>query len=136
MTLDTLISRLETVEEGSRELDAEIWRATCDLPAGYSWRVLNGEWCQVGPAGVSDVEICDLAYSTSLDAAMSLRPKGWTIANLGEGDSGTWWAELREGYCTSYGRVAMSPIKTPTAALALCIASLRARSSIEGGEHG
>ncbi len=68
-------------------------------------------------------------YTTSLDDAMSLRPKGWTIANLGEGDDGTWWCEMREGYLTSYGAVAISHLKCATPVLALTAAALRARAA-------
>ena len=58
---------------------------------------------------------------------MTLVPEGWILANIGQNDDKSWYAELREGYRTSYNRVAVSDLKTPTAALALCIAALKAK---------
>ena len=72
-----------------------------------------------------------LAYSKSLDAAMTLVPEGWMVANISQTDAGTWWAELRKGYITSYSAVAMSGhYKVATPALALTAAALRARNSL------
>lgn len=49
--------------------------------------------------------------SRSVDHALALVERvlpGWTVAHLTQGDDKTWFCELREGYLTSYNRVAMS----------------------------
>lgn len=60
-----------------------------------------------------------------LDAALMLVPEGWTVATISQNDDKSWFAELREGFLTSYNRVALSPVKSSTPAL--CIAALRAQ---------
>lgn len=71
-------------------------------------------------------------FTASVDAALTLVPEGWIVANLCQGDSGKWWAELRHGYLTSYDKVALGKQLDPaTPALAICAAALRARAPIE-----
>lgn len=65
-------------------------------------------------------------YTKSIDDAMTLVPEGWN-RRLSETDAGKWWSELREGYETSYNRVALAS-NAPSPAIALCIAALRALS--------
>lgn len=68
------------------------------------------------------------AYTASIDAALVLLERvlpGWTVANVGQDDTKRWWAELREGFQTSYSRVATSgPLASP--ALALVLSTLKA----------
>jgi hypothetical protein len=125
MTLDTLISRLETVEEGSRELDAEIYTALGATPPETEGRY----W--TGPCGTTrHYGSLIPAYTTSLDSAMSLVPEGaHTEFAYEDRHRRSWkWSLRRNGYSFE--------ARGNTAALALCIASLRARSSIEGGDRG
>jgi hypothetical protein len=72
-------------------------------------------------------------YTASADAALGLVERmlpGWTVATIGQQDDKTWFCELREGYRTSYTRVAMSDRRTkpPTAPLAILDALLSALS--------
>ena len=121
-----LIARLESAAEGSRELDAEIWACLqgCTSPLEYE-QVDHG-----GPA--REAVICgSLAawldeiphYTTSLDAALTLVPEGkaWDCGYY-PGYDNTGHAEVFLG---SGDPAFRAPAKTP--ALALCIASLRAR---------
>jgi hypothetical protein len=78
-----------------------------------------------------NIEDCP-AFTDDLNAALTLRPQGWTVANLGEGDDGSWWCVMREGYLTSYGAVVLSHLKCATPALALTAACLRALASQAG----
>lgn len=104
--LQSLISQLESAQEGSRELDRLIGEAL-DAPMGCS-----GDLAGLGYA----------RFTTSLDAAISLVPEGygWTICGpinaRYEAFIGGWHPDA----------VSMAP----TAALALCIASLRSLSHI------
>lgn len=66
-------------------------------------------------------------YTASIDAALTLVPEGWTVATICQNDDKSWFAELREGFLTSYNRVALSPVKSSTPALALAAAALKAR---------
>ena len=68
-------------------------------------------------------------YTASLDAAVGLVPEGWSL-HMNQHDGGEWSAELREGYATSYGHVALA-FKHPTLPLALCIAALKARKAAQ-----
>lgn len=136
--LAQLIAKLEAASEGSRELDAAMFRAIgAPLPDKFANLNLELTWGPDGsaymPVGEMQVRYEPPAYTTSLDAIVALIERklpGWTLARLGQNDDKTWYAELREGYLTSYDRVASSsyrPGSRPaTPALALCIAFLRA----------
>jgi hypothetical protein len=68
-------------------------------------------------------------YTASLDAALTLVPEGWTFANLSQSDRKGWWCELRQGYLTSYDKVAFgSQLENASPALAVAAAALRARA--------
>lgn len=126
-----LIARLESATEGSRGIDTEIhcfihgWRLIeVDARSGaFAWEHKAQEFVS-GPLGAP-------YYTTSVDAALTLVPKGWTTARICENDDKSWAVELREGYLTSYTRVVFGGKNhhDRTPALALCIASLRARAS-------
>jgi hypothetical protein len=122
-----LIARLEAATEGSRELDEAIaltfgW--TLDgqptTAAPYRWIAPKGGWHLTPPL-----------FTESVDAAMSLVPKRgaggllWRIIlerkPLHSGPA--WIAEVREHAKNGGGAIAH------TAALALCVAALKARSA-------
>jgi hypothetical protein len=74
-------------------------------------------------------------YSASIDASLALVERllpGWTIASMSQQDDKTWFCELREGFLTSYNRVAMSetgydkgrPTTLPLAILQALLAAL------------
>ena len=106
----TLIERLEAAENGSRELDQLIAR---NIGAGAALYSDN--------SGIDRA----LDYTTSLDAALTLVPKGMTFGMGWDTEIAGPYAftgktgEERKGY---YAR---------TPALALCIAALKARQTQE-----
>jgi hypothetical protein len=59
----------------------------------------------------------------SVDDALALVPEGWSI-HINQQDDRRFYAELREGYCTSYNRVAIG--SSPILCEALTIAILEA----------
>lgn len=114
-----LIARLEAAEGGSRELDEAVLKAV-------GWYDEDAPQ-QFGPRAI------DSHVTTSIDCALALvgrKLPGWTVAHISQQDDKRWWAELRQGYLTSYSRVAMSE-RHPTPALALLIALLRATDTAE-----
>lgn len=116
--LSALLAKLEAATGPSRELDEAITRAIGFKLAGYSanvpiWWNPDDKYVGVAPH-----------YTSSLDAAMTLVPEGsW------------WWLHHQVAYPTDDGYQAeVWPLippylksRAPTAALALCIASVRAR---------
>lgn len=127
MELRELIERVEVATEGSRELDALVvcaargWTFIRKESFGYVYQRSSG-----GPVRSSGSD--EAHVTASVDAALSLLElvlPGWTVANIGQDDGKLWWAELREGFQTSYSRVAISG-KRPTPALAVLSATLRA----------
>lgn len=126
---DDIIARLERATEGSRELDALIaiaigarpdWLALDTTPLVH---VGNG-YVRAGKYGPGfNVQL----YSTSLDAAFTLVPEGWLIQAIGQyPSSGLWYVILEEDELPS-----TSAEDKDDAALALCIAALRARQISE-----
>ena len=135
-----LIEMLEKAPKGSRMLDWAIAEKLGEVPPhsvrtigwDYDWYRLPGEWSlskALDSEGRNMTSWMPCPRTTSIDAALEFKPKGWTLANLCENDDKTWHCELREGYLSSYKRVVFGHdhYKAATAALALCIASLRAR---------
>lgn len=129
-TLEEVIARLERAAGPDRELDADIIRAL--YPA-----------CHIGPYVVGDDEPVVFhaeplvqnkhevpRYTSSLDAALTLVPEGWFVANFAQWRSGaptrTWAATLKlDPDCDEERHTS----NRPSAALALCLAALRARLS-------
>lgn len=73
----------------------------------------------------------DRAFRGSLDAAKALHEAllpGWKVAGIHQEDSGLWWAELREGFITSYSQTVIAPhsFDALTPARAWLIAILKA----------
>lgn len=123
--LQALLRRVEEASGPDRELDAEL-----------AFRFKSGF-----VRGRSDDAAYAPPYTASLDAALALTERvlpGWTIAHLSQQDDKSWFAELREGYLTSYNRVAMSEarIRPPTSPLALLAATLRALIATNEGSGG
>lgn len=135
--MEDLIAELESVKEGTMELDCRIHSELLGLDfCSVLGSVREGEteYFARRPAKEGDVmecqdQYCARSYSNSLDAALDLVPTGWTVARIGQNDDKTWTAELREGLYFSYSRVVFGPSdhKAPTPALALAIAALKAR---------
>jgi hypothetical protein len=160
--LDDLIAKLETAPNGRGDLDADVAMAV-----GVPYRTRrNGqgkskgrEWFVDSIGGVQTWAQDPPAYTTSLDAALSLVPEGWCIKALREGDptipsqgnpdkqpscqlrplydNGCGWMSLDQ--CRGLGHMEWGA----TLALALCIAALKARQAMaapkfrcEGGDHG
>ena len=99
--MNDLIAELERAQEGSRLLDEKI-----ALVVGLSrecepWRILK--------------------YTTSLDAALTLVPNGMKLLELGEWSDG-WYCKVGP----SHKERAWKADQIGNAALALCIASLKA----------
>lgn len=120
MTLPKLISALEACREPDRELDANIYVAT--YKGAYpdetkTYRIARA--LIVGPH-----------YTESLDAALSLVP---TITV--HSDERHWHVNSQrvgEFHASVYGKVGWYHAVAPSCAVALCLASLRARLAMEG----
>lgn len=132
MTIEELIAKLESATGPDRDLDFEIayaidWRVSDDL----NFRQYADTYKKLARKDNYP------AYTESIDCALTLVPEGWTVANIGQRDSGAWWAELRRGSQTSYDKVELSGIgindKLPLA-IAICIASLKARLALTAKE--
>lgn len=125
--LAQLISRLEAASEGSRELDAAMFRAIgAPLPDKFANLNLELTWGPDGsaymPVGEMQVRYEPPAYTTSIDAIVALIERklpGWWVQYLGQTTKG--WAARIERQGTSLGL-----FNSTTPALALCIAFLRA----------
>lgn len=126
--LTSLIERIEAATEGSRELDGCIFIAV-NIPPEKVGRIdqIDGcvGWWPKGAPYVSAIEVP--RYSTSIDAALTLLPEGWSILSAWNG---------RDAICT----VHLKPLGDPTGlwppaskaksqALALLAAILRARQT-------
>lgn len=128
----TLITRLEQAEAGSRELDAEIAALIHVDIDGLPFEAVGEESGKVTvyfAGGKTKQAYRAPAYSTSLDAAMSLVPEGWwreikgprKYLNIPTSIPNYWSVSLEswEGNNSATGWAA-------TPALALVIASLKA----------
>lgn len=124
-----LIERLEALSAPCREVDAEIAFAT-------GWRMSYGAWFTPEQAsaarkarksiwtygGISN----SLAYTASIDAAMTLVPEGCGVAIFRATIAGASRAELEN----LAGHEFCADATTP--AIALCIAALKATHAGEG----
>jgi magnesium-transporting ATPase (P-type) len=123
----SLISRLEAAKEVSRELDAEIEisrrRFLFGAAAVAGMSIQPGGWI-VG--GDSPNPIKAPAYTSSVDAALSLVPEGLMVSmTIGSGQA---VANVKTGSILNPKTREWSGYAA-TPALALCIASLRARAT-------
>ena len=135
MTITDLITRLEAATKGSVKLD-------CEIALAVGWTIFRhtvqnnydsvwDEWLPPGKLPGAGIPGQMPFYTTSLDAALTLVPDGWTVARISQTDRKGWNVELREGYLSSYNRVVIAPYKynAPTPALAMCAAALKAREA-------
>jgi len=119
MTLSDLIAELERATEGSRELDLAICRgigaAVIASPRRPVVKFARGDHWRSPPA-----------YTTSLDAALSLVPEGWSwmVRNV----HGNMGGPQGVAYCTRPD-TDNETARAATPALALVIAALKARMS-------
>lgn len=131
--LEDLITNLEAATEGNSELNRAI-----DLLLNSGAYVWSPEWYSGPPndylrwpdpsPGVAKYRNIH-RYTISVDMALTIVPKGWTVARINQNDDRTWACELRRGYLTSYTAVVFGGKyhKDPTAALAVCKAAINAR---------
>lgn len=138
-----LAERCEKESEGSRELDGLIWKAACEKPGDiWSRDLIDGNiWMRQDPEDTVAYE-APPAYTTSLDAAMTLVLGGWwlTLDRYSISDKApdpfAWRVWLRrlvgdvDGDGTSFHQEKFARATTP--ALALCAAALRAAAEMEG----
>jgi hypothetical protein len=145
--LEELIAALEKADGPIRELDCAIAVAIdgyyeiapkCEGgPIGYGYVEDGGKrYVQPGQGGDQLVR----SYTASIDAALGLLERvlpGWRIENLSEWDAeilrdqGPWMCDLVERRLEFFDRKSAKCSHAPTAALALCIATLRALSPKE-----
>lgn len=138
MVIDNLIAELEAATEGSRELDHSIFLATHPEQGTTSE---GGEYWYAGHLDEDGGPWIRLPkYTTSLDAALTLVPKGWSLFGLRQGDptlsdsnpEKRSWASIKPHQQNDAGwklGIQMNHALTP--ALALCIAIAKTRQAIE-----
>lgn len=144
MTFDDVISRLLVADDGSEELDADIvallnhavvrrYPPTDDYGPKNRWQFWSSDGHHfLGNEGQLRFKVYQ--YTTSLDRAMSLIPKGWIIPN-GNGLcqatlDGCWHWNIALSKLNGFGWVSTDWQRgelPKTAPLAVCIAALRAR---------
>ena len=123
--ISAVIARLESATAGSHELDARIWAALND-------REYDGEYVWEGPSGKLYQHHWTVpAYTTSIDAALTLVQPPHYLLMLGQITPTIWVAEIGNA---SDDR-ARSAGESRIAALALCIAELKARVSLATESH-
>lgn len=115
--LTALRDRLAKATGPDRALDESIaltfgWK---DRDAGMWWLPPNT------PASPRTWVMGVPSFTASIDAAVTLVPDGHS-QHINQADDGSWWAEFREGYCTSYRNVYLGHAKTEP--LARCLARI------------
>lgn len=130
--MNDLIERLEKATGPDRELDAEIW-----MTLNPSWRdyprTEAGGW--ITPLAMSAPAS---PYTDSIDAALTLMPKGWLVEiHRGFDDIGEFWSKIILIDSFSIGRscnpedrreiVAAGPGEPPRF---ICIVALKAQQAI------
>lgn len=122
--LAALATHCEQATGSDRELDLAIAQA---LQPNRLWQ--SGEWSDVEIAhqrGSGGEAFPAPSYTSSADAALTLIPDGWKVWGVREDDSG-WWVGLSlDGGRNVQGGWA----PTPTFALAMSAAALRAHAAI------
>lgn len=133
--MDDLIARLEAASEGSRELDDAIAKSIGSriIPLDVAFGRNDGCWVRrVGDQligigshndhGTSSTDFYLPRYTTSIDAALPLVPAGYGYVGLQRFSDG-WYAQVAQSSTSFRHEGTQKP-----AALALCIAALKARS--------
>jgi hypothetical protein len=129
-----LAERVEAATGPERELDAEIgyiadWSKPGHDRIRYLRDTARNSFADIGRF----TEVPD--YTASLDAAMSLVPEGWTLAQLLRSDDRNHWSALMWGMDPWTDLRPNAPsARAATPALALCAASLRSRAHPLEGE--
>jgi hypothetical protein len=130
-SIGDLLARLSAATKGSRELDAEIYAAT-SWDAGVltteEWKAVIERYSRDYPCdacGSTAYQSCP-RYTTSLDAARTIVPKGWRwiIEDLGD-DS--FRVSLRQSYEQGLREHSVTG-RNP--ALAMCIIALAAHGGV------
>jgi hypothetical protein len=119
----TLIKRLEKAAEGSSELDLAIAEVV-GWAAEYRQHIADNIRKNIGYFPIEDM--CP-EYTQSLDAALMLVPEGWMVRLESDEHHREWWAELSRRSTLVTGEAGPN-LGSPTPALALVIACLRARA--------
>ncbi len=131
-----LITQLEAAPEGSRELDVEIGRLVGLKIHGEFWQIVPGV---MEPDHKAVIPIP--FYTYSIDCALTLVPEDWIVSIskradthwVGEPYKYHWYAHMdlyehnEENSLSGCERITSSGA-APSPALALCIASLKARA--------
>ena len=124
-----LIAKLEAATGPSRELDYEIALAVgwSRNPYGRGWLAANGDLCDAPPC-----------LTASIDAALTLVPEGWHIECLSTPDKGTSVRNPSRKAACDMGpdldndegwEIGRKVGNHAEAALAVCIAALKAREA-------
>lgn len=131
-----LAARIEAATEGSRELDAETADTTDSVVPCACTGACN-------PDSLNYLGGCPSvrAYTTSLDAALTLVPEGWSfsVGDLRGYDPPMWRCHLRDHRPQSLTAAGHSHIwkegnTIAGPALAICAAALKARASTDLAE--
>jgi len=128
-----MAERCEKAEGADREIDEIIAAALSDAVREVQSDGRSAYYHRSGSPWMC-VAVPNPGYTASLDAAMTLVPEGWRLANLAEWigwimrEKGAWRVALT-GLTPSRSRIEVEHAATP--ALALCAAALRARAAME-----
>lgn len=133
MTMQSLIVRLEAASGPDRELDGRIW---CALN-GYPFVQWDGAGCVYrGRDGIGHIAHDHIReWTRSIDASMTLVPDGWSWKLLHEPKYTRVYRVVVRGASTLAEVAPAYVISSPTPALALCIAALRARCSVSSPDR-
>lgn len=123
MTIPTLISTLEGLGGADRAVDEQIWLAVTPGASIEKWsytHTASGRVCEVEENRIDGGKLVVIpAYTSSLDAALSLVPEGygWNI----QGNTNIFYGVVKGEYSKA--------CKTP--AIALSVAALKALAARE-----
>ncbi len=126
--LSGLVERLEKATKNSHQLNQEIFA----LVQGWSYP-LHGAALEEWESTLKETGL--VSYTSSIDAAMTLVPEGWSNWwMIARGAAGVTAAELRKypDIGTKYDEVQASSYSTP---IAICIAGLKAQLSTRTHEQ-
>ncbi len=107
--IDDLIARLEAASEGSEELNDAI-----------DFELFGSDEAR--------------PYTTSLDAALTLVPEGWWLRSIEGCPQQNEWDAMLDQKTIPWGKAigcANENVGSPTPALAVCIAALKARKVVD-----
>lgn len=135
MDIAELIERLERAQGPDRELDARIWEYLGLAPEYDNSKKPYGNWHYIGDGRYNFRDDTPFGhgarapqYTSSIDAAMTLVPKGWMLWGLSDlmfdGVSGCTLIDCSGGEAIASG--------ARTLPINICIAALKARSQVAG----